>query len=150
MYNTRQPVEFGAKHPLKEGFLPDWQSTEINGGSTMANSTPVPNLPTLSAEEIHANNLTAFRIGNAARHALYQGLQALARGNGLLKRLTCASIEEYAKKYFRMSRAKTHEAIRVEDALVKLPLLTTAFQIGAISWTAVQERCFPPSVPPRG
>ncbi len=37
-------------------------------------SSPIPNLPTISAEEIHAANLAAFRLGNKARYHLNRGL----------------------------------------------------------------------------
>jgi hypothetical protein len=105
----------------------------------MANTVPVPNLPTISAEEIHANNLKAFRIGNRARYTLNQGIRALARGKGLLEVLECVTIEEYAEEYFDFKRSQTFDSIRVADALDSLPALSAAFQAGKISWSAVRE-----------
>jgi 5-methylcytosine-specific restriction endonuclease McrA len=104
----------------------------------MSNIMPLPNLPTISAEEIHANNLRAFRIGNQARYALNQGLRALC-GNGLLAKLEYTSITEYAEKNFGMKRSQTLQSIQVAEALDSLPLSTLRFQAGAIHWSAIRE-----------
>jgi len=102
----------------------------------MANTVPLPNLPTISAEEIHANNLIAFRIGNKARYALNQGLRALC-GNGLLDQLQYTSITEYAEEHFGFGRSLTIESIRVAEALDSLPVCAVRFQAGAIYWSAI-------------
>jgi hypothetical protein len=94
------------------GFiLESWQFGEEKflrkmEGRAMANTMPIPNLPTISAQEIHANNLRAFRIGNQARYELNQGLRAL-HGNGLLKDLEYSSITEYAEAHFGFGRSQT-------------------------------------------
>jgi hypothetical protein len=105
--------------------------------SAMANTMPFPNLPTISAEEIHANNLRAFRIGNQARYELNQGLRAL-HGSGLLKDLEYSSITEYAEVHFGFGRSQTMESIRVAEVLDSLPLSTRRFQSGAIHWSAIR------------
>src|SRR5512137_626903 len=87
-------------------------------------SSAVPNLPTISAEEIHAANLAAFRLGNKARFHLNRGLLVLARTKGLLDRLECASIFEYALVYFDFKQSQTYDSIRVAAALESLPALT--------------------------
>ena len=103
----------------------------------MANTIPVPNLPTISGQEIHANNLRAFRIGNQARYELNQGLRVLY-ASGLLKDLEYTSITEYAEVHFGFKRSQTMESIRVAEALDTLPLSTRRFQSGAIHWSAIR------------
>jgi HNH endonuclease len=104
----------------------------------MANTIPVSNLPTISAQEIHANNLRAFRIGNQARYELNQGLRVLDVTGGLLKDLEYTSIVEYAEVNFGFGRSLTMESIRVAEALDSLPLSTLRFQSGATHWSAIR------------
>jgi HNH endonuclease len=106
-------------------------------GRVMANTIPVPNLPTISAQEIHANNLRAFRIGNQARYELNQGLRVL-HSSGLLKDLEYTSITEYAEVHFGFKRSQTSESIRVAEALDTLPLSARRFQAGGIHWSAIR------------
>src|SRR5438046_2716488 len=96
------------------------------------------NLPSISAQEIHANNLRAFRIGNRARHALNEGLRALYDGELFLS-LGSTSITQYAEEHFDFSRSQTYHSIRVARALRVLPLCDRTFRDGEISWTAIRE-----------
>jgi hypothetical protein len=127
----------------------------------------------LSAEDVHRDNLTAFRVGNKARFLLNRGLLALYE-TGLYRALDYPTIIKYADVNFGFSGSQTYESLRVAEALRTLPRLTEAFRDGKTFWSAVREitriakprteetwinwaigktcrqLCFPPSVPPRG
>ena len=96
-------------------------------------------LPTISAEEIHRNNLRAFQVGNRAKHELVKGLLALSRAKGLLDDLNCTSIYQYAFVNFGYGHTHTDECLRVAEALEKLPGCVEKFRTGSICWSSVQQ-----------
>ena len=139
----------------------------------MEASTVPTNETILSADEIHRDNLTAFRVGNKARFLLNRGLLALYETR-LYLALEFPSIVKYADVNFGFSGSQTYESLRVAEALRNLPRLTQAFQEGKTFWSAVREitkiakpgteetwinwavgkpcrqQCHPPSVPQGG
>ena len=104
----------------------------------MEAATVPSNESILSAEEIHRDNLTAFRVGNKARYLLNRGLLALYE-TSLYRALDFPSIVKYADVNFGFSGSQTYESIRVADALRNLPRLSEAFQEGKTFWSAVRE-----------
>src|SRR6266545_7122760 len=99
----------------------------------MDSTTTPSNESILSAEDIHRDNLTAFRVGSVfpphsprgdgARFLLNRGLLALYE-SGLYRALDYPSIIKYADVNFGFSPSQTYESLRVADALRTLPGLT--------------------------
>ncbi len=88
----------------------------------------IDNLPSISVEEIHLNNLAAFAVGNRATHVLIAGIAAIEDTRGGWARVGSASAGEYGKKYFGYKRAMTHERIRVARKLAEIPALAAPFR----------------------
>ena len=104
----------------------------------MEAATHPSNESIVSAEEIHRDNLTAFRVGNEARYLLNRGLLALYETR-LYLALDFPSIVKYADVSFGFSGSQTYESLRVADAFRTLPRLREAFQEGKTFWSAVRE-----------
>ena len=98
----------------------------------------IDNLPTISPEEIHRNNLAAFAVGNRAHHILIAGITALQDMDGW-KVLGSASAGEYGKKYFGYKRAMTYERIRVARKLAEIPALAAPYREGKVSFSSLRE-----------
>jgi hypothetical protein len=101
----------------------------------MEHQGPIANLPTISAKEIHADHLRAFRIGNRARLELSRGIRILARTGGF-KEVRFGPIFEYAYANFGFGQSTTKEYIRVAEALETLPSCAESFQAGKVCWSS--------------
>ena len=104
--------------------------------NTEANS--VPNLPTISAAEIHENNLKAFRLENKCHHRLIEGIRALAYNNLVVDDLRFPSIYEYTKLFFNYGHTMTDECIRVAEAFDRLPACKARYEAGKIDFSAIR------------
>ena len=95
-------------------------------------------VPAMSAEDLHATALQAFRGGNRGRLALGQVLRALHESK-LVRSLGYLRIDAYAERHFHFCRAQTYELMGVVTALDTLPHCMRAFGAGRLGWTAVRE-----------
>jgi hypothetical protein len=96
----------------------------------------IDDLPTISPQEIHRNNLKAFAIGNRAHHVLIAGITALEDMGGW-DVLGSTSASEYGETYFKFRKSMTHECMQAARKLRVLPALTAQLRNGLMCWSAV-------------
>ena len=92
------------------------------------------NPPSISAEELHEILLVAHSAGNTARRRFIDALRAMQESR-LYRQLGFPSLAAYADATFHYARTQVFEFLRVSKALLDLPRIARAFELGELTWS---------------